>query len=169
MTRRHAAEFRGRGCAAMRAGAFTLAALALAAALTEAGAAPRDPVYRNARFGYSICYPADFTPQGEAPNADGQKFIGPDGATLIVYGGHNALDRSLAQHRRDAAERLGPPRYEAGRGDWYVLSGRSGEQIYYVRTALRRGVFVSMEFVYPAARAARYDALAARLSKCFAP
>ena len=36
--------------------------------------------YTNARFGYSISYPADvLMPQGESDNGDGQKFLSRDG------------------------------------------------------------------------------------------
>ena len=44
-------------------------------------------------------------------------------------------------NRRETIERLGPASYLAGQADWFVVSGRSGEAIYYVKTALRRGAF----------------------------
>jgi hypothetical protein len=44
--------------------------------------------YTNARFGYRIAYPADFSPQGESDNGDGQVFTGGDDAELRVWGGY---------------------------------------------------------------------------------
>lgn len=123
--------------------------------------------YDNARFGYSICTPDGLTPQGEAENGDGQTFLSGDGAKLIVYGGFNALDETLAQRRAATIERLGPASYsKTGRG-WFVVSGQAGEEIYYVRTSLKGDVFTSFEFTYPAAEAARWNPVAATLSRCF--
>jgi hypothetical protein len=55
--------------------------------------------YHNARFDYSISYPANIlVPQGEAENGDGQKFLSGNGrAEMLVYGSHNSLDQSLRQ------------------------------------------------------------------------
>jgi hypothetical protein len=55
--------------------------------------------YHNARFDYSISYPANLlVPQGEAANADGQRFLSRDGRTeLLVYGAYNSLDQTLPE------------------------------------------------------------------------
>ena len=132
-----------------------------------AGPALAETRYVNARFGYAICIPDGLAGQGEADNGDGQRFVADDGAELIVYGAHNALDETLAARREATLERLGPASYRAGGRDWFVVSGRAGERIYYVRTTLRRGVFTSFELTYPDAAAARWNAAAADLSRCF--
>ncbi|QLP98556.1 MAG: hypothetical protein HZY79_15835 [Rhodoblastus sp.] len=65
--------------------------------------------------------------------------------------------------------RLGPAAYRAGGRDWFVVSGRAADRVYYVRATLRGDVFTTMELTYPAAAAPRWDAVAARLSRCFSP
>src|SRR6266540_3897514 len=54
--------------------------------------------YANARFKYSISYPADLLiPQGEAENGDGQVFKekSPSSVEMRVYGGYNVLKETL--------------------------------------------------------------------------
>src|SRR5262249_52024686 len=54
--------------------------------------------YANARFKYSISYPADLlVPQGEAENGDGQIFHEKSASSveMRVYGGNNALNETL--------------------------------------------------------------------------
>ena len=54
--------------------------------------------YTNARFKYSIDYPADLlVPQGEAENGDGQAFRekGSSSVEMRVYGGFNVLNETL--------------------------------------------------------------------------
>ena len=142
--------------------------LACAAALAALAApALAEGRYDNPRFGYAICIPYGLVGQGESDNGDGQRFVAEDGAELIVYGAHNALDETLADRREATLERLGPASYRAAGRDWFVVSGRTGDRVYYVRTTLRRGVFASFELTYPSAAAARWNAAAADLSRCF--
>ena len=53
--------------------------------------------YHNARFDFSISYPADvLIPQGESENHDGQKFRSRDGrAEMLVYGSYNAYQKTM--------------------------------------------------------------------------
>ena len=141
--------------------------LVAAALATLSGAAFAEGRYVNARFGYAVCVPGGLTGQGESENGDGQRFVADDGAELIVYGAHNALGETLEDRRASALERLGPASYRAGGRDWFVVSGRTGDRVYYVRTTLRRGVFASFELTYPSAAAARWNAAAADLLRCF--
>lgn len=145
---------------------FLAATLIFAAA---PGAAQAEERYVNARFGYAICVPDGLVGQDEADNGDGRRFEAADGARLLVYGGHNALDETLADRRAATIERLGAASYQSAGPDWFVASGRAGETIYYVRASLRRDVFSTMELTYPAAAAARWNAVAAQLSRCFKP
>src|SRR5437588_5064694 len=53
--------------------------------------------YTNARFGYSISYPASvLVPQGESDNGDGQIFRSRDGhAEMRVFGRYNVQNETL--------------------------------------------------------------------------
>uniref|UniRef100_A0A7V4LDC1 Uncharacterized protein n=1 Tax=Desulfobacca acetoxidans TaxID=60893 RepID=A0A7V4LDC1_9BACT len=126
--------------------------------------------YANARFGYALSYPRDrFIPQGEAANGDGQRFVSPDGeAVLTVWGSHNALGQSLTAHCREAAAGFGGRvTYQVIKPGWYVISGVTGNRLYYQKTYLVDDMFKSFSLEYPAARRGEYDPLAAALGRSF--
>jgi hypothetical protein len=128
--------------------------------------------YTNVRFQYAICYPADLlVPQGEAENADGQRFLAKDGARLVVYGTNNALEQSLQAFLAQAELRLagssGSVTYKVLRNDRFVVSGQNGPDIFYAKTLSRHDQFKSMELVYDRAVAAAYAPLVDRLAGCF--
>lgn len=147
---------------------------ALAGSATSAAPPHRWVTYGNARFGYALCYPADLLhPQREADNGDGRAFLGPDGAELRVWGNYNALDQSLAEAMREDEAQLAAEgsavTYRASRANWYVLSGRSRDKLFYWRRVLTDDRFASFEFSYPAQAATMWNPIAARLSRCFRP
>jgi hypothetical protein len=119
--------------------------------------------YTNARFGYRIAYPADFTPQGESDNGDGQVFTGGDDAELRVWGGYNVLGETPASALREELRRCAENRRQityrtVGRG-FFVVSGyeSDGTRIFYLRKIVRPSLQVGFEFVYPVNNRARYD------------
>jgi hypothetical protein len=121
-------QFRSFGTVAL---AVWLVAIGLAA---TSAAQITYKTYSNARFEYSISYPNLLVPQGEATNGDGQKFRSRDGrAELIVYGGHNALEKTLRDIYDDEVSATAHPKrvvtYKVLRTDWFVVSGREGGKI----------------------------------------
>jgi len=129
--------------------------------------------YVNVRFQYAICYPQDlFVPQGEPANSDGQRFLSnKDSAELAVYGGNNALDQTLSERLSDTANRLadssGKVTYKVQKANWFVLSGQSGQAIFYAKTLFSHDQFKSFELTYDRSAAAIYNPLVARVSSCF--
>jgi hypothetical protein len=128
--------------------------------------------YTNVRFQYSICYPEDLlSPQGEAENSDGQKFIGRDGAQLIVFGSNNALNQSLKERLSETSARLagrsGKVTYQAVKPKWFVVSGVNGPAIFYAKVFFSREQFKSFELSYSPSSAAIYKPLMAKLAGCF--
>jgi len=133
-------------------------------------------VYANARFGYEICYPADLlTAQPEADNGDGRKFTGTSGAELAVWGRYNVLAQDMDTLIGDLADEGAAVTYRRATKDWAVVSGRKNGDIFYARVLLERKAVDDVETVrafrltYPAGEAKTYDAVAARLAKCFKP
>lgn len=129
--------------------------------------------YGNARFGYRICYPADLmTAQPEADNGDGRVFSAGSGASLRVWGSYNAAEEDIAAIVAGVA---GPGKvsYRSATKDWVVVSGRSGAEIFYAKVLLEKDAKGAVETIrafrltYPAGEAKTYDAVAARLAKCF--
>lgn len=150
------------------------AVLAIASSAGRAEMPHRWATYSNARFGYSLCYPADLLrPRPEADNGDGRVFSGDGGAQLRVWGSYNSLEQSLAEAMREDAARLAKDgatvTYRAARANWYVLSGRSGGNLFYSRRVLTGDRFSSFDLQYPARAAPLWNPVAARLSRCFSP
>ena len=133
------------------------------------------PVYRNQRFGYEICYPADLLkPEREADNGDGRRFSGSGGVRMLVFGQYNALDQDLASWAQGAAQvylgKRGRVIYRAGRKDWAVISGTDGKgNIFYTRTIRDKAndAYVTYQLRYPDGRQQRYGPVIARLNRCF--
>lgn len=135
---------------------------------------PQLKTYQNARFDYSISYPAKILfPQGEATNGDGQRFLSKDGqAELIVYGSHNALDQTLKdvflEEQRQTEEH--PHRtvtYKLLKTDWFVVSGVDGETIFYQKTMLKHGIFKTFRITYPKTQKSTFDPITTVIAKSF--
>jgi hypothetical protein len=130
------------------------------------------PRYSNVRYGYNICYPvALLRPQREADNGDGRKFVGADGAELLVFGQWNGEDRSLSDWAADEAQsytsKRGRITYRAARPNWVVLSGNDGKGFeFYTKTIKRADEFVTFQIRYPAAQSRVYRPVVERLSRC---
>jgi len=130
-------------------------------------------VYTNVRFQYSICYPQDLlVPQGEAENSDGQKFLAKDGAAkLIVFGQNNALNKPLKDALEDTASRLagesGKVTHKALKSDWFVVSGRNGQSVFYAKTLYAHEQFKSFELTYESGASTVYKPVITRLAGCF--
>lgn len=119
--------------------------------------------YVNARFGYRVVYPADFIPQGESDNGDGQVFTGPDDTELRVWGGYNVLAATprsaLRDELRRCAEQFRRVTYRQVGKDFFVVSGYipDAKQIFYIKKLVHPDLEAGFEFIYPVERRARYD------------
>jgi hypothetical protein len=137
----------------------------------QAAAPAKWPVYSNARFGYHVCYPPSLLkPAAEAPNGDGRRFTGANGASLSVWGSNNALGDTVAASAAADRARLGKGgevTYSVIRPTWYVLSGRQNGQVFYLKSVLANDAFSTMELRYPAAAAKTWSGVTTQLSRCF--
>lgn len=138
-----------------------------------ASLAPGDPqagnwrTYRNVRYAYSICYPAQLKPGREADNGDGRTFTAADGTRLKVWGGYNVLDEDAeAVARRRQRQTGGGITYAVQRRNWYVFSARVGPDFVYERGHLANGTVATFQLRYPARQAARWKPVVERLSNC---
>jgi hypothetical protein len=147
------------------------AAVAIAASQT-AFAVPQNnyQVYTNARFKYSISYPADLlVPEGEAENGDGQVFKEKGGSSveMRVYGGYNALNETLSNRYQKVIREWSNVTYKVLRKDWFVVSGLVNGKIHYQKTMLRGETFKTFEIEYDAVRGSTYNEVTDRISKSF--
>lgn len=128
----------------------------------------RYKTYSNARFGYSVSYPANIlVPQGEADNGDGQIFRSSDGhAEMRVFGRYNVQNETLKSAFNSAQEGKSVT-YKLLRGNFYVVSGREGGKIFYEKTMLKGDTFKTFMIEYDEADASTYDAITARVARSF--
>jgi len=127
--------------------------------------------YTNARFKYSISYPADLLiPQGEAENGDGQVFKEKSSSSveMRVYGGFNVLNETLRSRYEKLVREWGKGvTYKVIRQDWFVVSAMVNGKIHYLKTILRSDTFKTFEIEYDAVRGSTYNDVTDRISKSF--
>jgi hypothetical protein len=120
--------------------------------------------YRNARFGFTVKYPADiFSLEAAKSDERVKRFRSGDGrAALRIFGTPNLDGRTLSQYRtaliqeRYAKATLD---YAPQRNTWFVLSGFSGSDIFYERVtfACDKRSFHGWMLVFPASERLLYD------------
>jgi hypothetical protein len=142
-------------------GRFLLAALAL---LLAPGAAAADSLsYSNDRFGTRLTFPAEvFDTRLDPPdNGDGMSWTSRDGASLAVYGAYNVLEQTPAKLLADISARRaaeGEVTYARSRGNWVVVSGTAGPDIFYERHVFGADDIIhSVVLTYPRAQAGKYN------------
>jgi hypothetical protein len=126
--------------------------------------------YANARFKYSISYPADLLiPQGEAENGDGQIFKEKGGSSveMRVYGGYNVSNETLRSRYDELIRNWNNVTYKVLRRDWFVVSAMVNGKIHYQKTILRGDVFKTFEIEYDAVRGSTYNDVTDRIAKSF--
>lgn len=136
------------------------------------------PTYRrylNVRFGYGISYPEGLLiPQGEADNADGQRFLAREGdVELLVWGVHNVRDETIESHFREESRsrtREHPDRqvtYKHRTGNLFVVSGYTEGKVFYQKTILGDNAFLTFYISYPSAKKPLWDAIVAEMAQSF--
>jgi hypothetical protein len=129
--------------------------------------------YANARFKYSVSYPAGLLiPQGEAPNGDGQVFRARDGlAEMRVFGRYNVQSETLRSAFNSAVAGEDPSgrvvTYKLIKGHFYVVSGRRNGKIFYEKTMLKGDTFKTFMIEYDESESATYDPITARIARSF--
>ncbi len=151
---------------------IALAALVLAPSIMGAAADHRWATYRNAKAGYSVCYPADLMiPARGSSNPEVEFFYAGDDAKLGVSGknapGPPAAE--LAAMLKVAGNAGDKVTYHARRDGWAVLSGITGDgYAFYQRIIVAGGREADYRLTYAADPAQRrdYDAMIRRLNAC---
>lgn len=128
--------------------------------------------YSNARFKYSISYPAVLIPQGEADNGDGQVFRSNDGkAEMRVFGRYNVQNETLRSAFNSAVageDSTGREvTYKLVKGNFYVVSGRQNGKIFYEKTMLKGDTFKTFMIEYDEDARATYDSITSRIARSF--
>jgi DnaJ-domain-containing protein 1 len=137
------------------------------AAPALSGTKPRTwALYRNARVGFALKYPADvFALGGSEIDRDDRLLISKDGRALLrISVMPNDPRNTVAQFRRSLiAERYADARfdYTHQRDNWFVLSGSVGEERFYERITFscdQRSIHGWL-LVYPITERSSFDAI----------
>jgi hypothetical protein len=129
--------------------------------------------YTNARFRYSLCYPKQIlVPEGEAPNADGQRFVTADKQTLVfVYGSNNVLGQTpaeiLAQNSDDFRGGKVTINKKSLGEDSFTFLGTIGNRSVFEKTLFRNGQTKTLDIEYPTSLVVTYEPLVAHMAACF--
>lgn len=114
--------------------------------------------YYNSRFDYSILYPSSFNIIKEPENGDGCRFSKDDNTYLSVSGIYNSLDETLEDvYKRYKSK---SPAYCRIKNDWFVVSDNTDDGcIFYQKTVLKDGVFITAILHYPSSENGYYSTL----------
>jgi hypothetical protein len=159
------------------AGSAGIAALAVAMLLSgapvSAQGAAETATYRNARYGFSISYPASqFAPQ-EPLAEDGRVWVSRDGNARILAGAlPNADGMSLRDYRDFVLKQSYPNAnidYAPMRENWFVLSGTRDGVMFYERVTFTCGgrLINSWAMLYPAVERRLYDRIVEQVSRSY--
>jgi len=129
--------------------------------------------YENAGYQYVICYPADiFVRQPEVANSDSQSFLATDEATLTLFGRNKAATETIAAMMAEIAGQLADGDATITRDvrtqNWFVISGRRGQQVFYAKGLYAREQLKMFELTYPSSTSVLFEPILRRLSRCFA-
>ncbi|HEX7851408.1 MAG TPA: hypothetical protein VF485_16885 [Sphingomonas sp.] len=124
--------------------------------------------YANDRFAFQICYPSAVFRIGPSPgNDDGRSFDTLDGANLAVFGSYFNADSGIEKERAEDERAVqGVIKYRAAGTDWFAFSGSYKSRIFYQKSILRDGRFVTLAFNYPSSLAAKYDPIVRKIVGC---
>ncbi|MCG6902106.1 MAG: SH3 domain-containing protein [Rhodobacter sp.] len=130
--------------------------------------------YENQSYGTRLNYPSDyFLPEITPAAGNGQAFSSVDGhASLIVAALPLSGAQTLEQLRQHDIENgsYDTITYQPVRDTWYVLSGYSGDNIFYRRVEFRAGQNTAhtFELRFPSADKGLMDNVVTRMSRAFA-
>jgi hypothetical protein len=150
-----------------------LVLLAPAPGLARGGRPETWTRYANARFGFSIEYPAGaFVPERGPDNGDGRRFKAIRGkARFMVWAGHNARRQSPKDFVAETAAscRRGRARYALTGKGLAVVSCERGGEVFYARRLFTRKLVTGFQMTYPTAERGRWDMALSRMAESLTP
>lgn len=155
-------------------------AVAIASAVLAATSGAQDAAtpfdYRNQRFGFSLQVPPDTFVGGTPRNPDiGGLWVSRDGrARLIAVAARNETGETLEGYRRFVMQQTyGEAKfdYTPVRENWFVLSGRKDNQLFYERITFACGgrYIYGWQLMYPRDERRRYDRIVEAIHRSYRP
>ena len=132
--------------------------------------------YTNERFGFSFRYPAElFRSERRSETGDGEVLIGADDRGRLLVGAfENAEHHSVASYMqvvRTKSYSTYDVTYSRRGENWFVLSGRNNQNVFYEKVMLScgGGIISSFALVYPIENKWRFDPVVEGIENTFRP
>ncbi|WP_442681132.1 hypothetical protein ACSBM8_08155 [Sphingomonas sp. ASY06-1R] len=122
--------------------------------------------WRNARFGFSICYPGKVFPTPRESEAGHAIAMESKDSAQLIAGGIPYARATLAEPIRMERERLTHVALVARGENWFVVSGTRVDQILYTKAIKVGDRLIAFRFRYPQSLAVRYAPMVERISHC---
>lgn len=131
--------------------------------------------YHNQRFDFCVGYPTNFLREkGESENHDGNTFANANGSSeMRASGTYNALDQTISEAFQSATENnryYDDERiitYKQQKGNWFVVSGKYYESIFYVKTVLVDDTYYTLYFEYHSSEEAKFKEIIKHTTRDF--
>jgi hypothetical protein len=145
--------------------------MAAAAFAPSASASTGYRTYTNARFGFTMSYPAGFAVQPPPVNGDGREWRSDHGRVSLIASGQNNVDGTTPKRQAAEDSRGVQVVYRRVSGQVVTVSGyvQGGRVIVYRRSVVGRGSINSLTWRYPRSQKARWDAAVAATARRFRP
>ena len=129
--------------------------------------------YVNARFGFSLEYPAGAFVAERAPdNGDGRRYRAIRGAARFsAWAGHNVLDQTPRKwvQQMSADCRQGRARYAVTGKAMAVVSCERRGEVLYAKRLWGHGKITAFQMTYPTGERGRWDMALARMAESLKP
>ena len=125
--------------------------------------------YHNVRFDFRVVVPqAQFSPQGESDNGDGQLFSSADGkAEVRAYGGWLMEPDIKCSAASVFASKSPTISYQRNIGATSIVSGTIQDNIFYTKVIRAKDRCLTLILTYPVSERHTYDALVGPLANSF--
>jgi hypothetical protein len=132
-------------------------------------------LYRNERFDFVVAYPDTLLiPVDTSDNRAGRRFVSADSSVVLAAFGRSlspddsaasVFDRRILKRQEESGLIIHAREDDSS----FVLSGASGERIYYEKSVVYAGRIATFELTYPIRMKPSLDSLAARMADRFGP
>jgi hypothetical protein len=163
-------------CATLTGGILEAHAADCPAGSEDYAAYQRDLLFQrfsHPRLGATTCYPVTLFPIVE-PTADGFRFASDDGLSWFtlthdVLDGHRSIQGMMERVERDLLARSASITYSRIKDNWFVLSGHTGDRIYYLRTVVDSATLAAdtLHISIPVEQKTFYYDIITRMSRSF--
>lgn len=124
--------------------------------------------YGNARFGFNIEYPSDFTVKLVPDNGDGLIFQSADKKTELTFSGiNNVLNHTAVSEYNDLLSQHSNASYKKQVDNWLVVSWVEGNNIVYEKRIVGGGSINGFIIKYPISQKDYYNTIVSHLVVTF--